>query len=346
MTRNETQIIKGLAILLMLFLHLFNYNTTKLEELCTPIIYIGSIPFVEILSRASNPVAFFLIVGGYGLYKVWLKGDRNRWSRLLKLYIHWWGVLIIFTTIGHFIFPEKFPHSWLDFLLNATGLDVSYNNVLWFLLPYAVLSALSPVMFRFYQRFKALPIVFVSLSIYVLTSYCISKYGTSYLYKNFIIYNLVLPFHLLFNFSIGAIAAREEWFEKINYKFNASRSYFFKDALPVLGIILLIFINCVFKFKFFYAFLFICCFSLIKFNGWAEKIMIKLGNQSMNMWMFHVWFCDVLFVKLTYALKYSILIFVGITIISYFCSVLLDSLVKPIEKLMMPRKQINEKPIL
>lgn len=58
MTKNETQIIKGLAILLMIFLHLFNHNTSQLENLYSPIIYIGSIPLVEILSRASNPVAF------------------------------------------------------------------------------------------------------------------------------------------------------------------------------------------------------------------------------------------------------------------------------------------------
>lgn len=57
MTKQETQIMKGVAILLMIFLHLFNQMSNV--ELCRSFIYIGDIPFVYWLSAVANPVAFF-----------------------------------------------------------------------------------------------------------------------------------------------------------------------------------------------------------------------------------------------------------------------------------------------
>lgn len=62
MTKQETQIMKGVAILLMIFLHLFNQMSNV--ELCRSFIYIGDIPFVYWLSAAANPVAFFLYFQG------------------------------------------------------------------------------------------------------------------------------------------------------------------------------------------------------------------------------------------------------------------------------------------
>ena len=44
--------LKGVAILMMLFLHLF--NNPELNSICEPWIYIGDHPLVNILSRASN----------------------------------------------------------------------------------------------------------------------------------------------------------------------------------------------------------------------------------------------------------------------------------------------------
>lgn len=107
MNKQESQIMKGVAILLMLFLHLFNQLPNV--ELCRNFIWIDGQPLVHILSRAANPVAFFLILGGYGLYKVNERGDKHRWSRVLKLFIHYWITLLIFVTIGHFLDSEKYP---------------------------------------------------------------------------------------------------------------------------------------------------------------------------------------------------------------------------------------------
>ena len=162
-------------------------------------------------------MAFFLILGGYGLYKVNEWGDKYRWSRVLKLYIHYWIILTVFVTIGHFIFPNRYPGSLLTILANFTSFDTAYNGEMWFLFPYVLLSLLAPWLFRLMKPFKAWQIIAATLFIHLCTSFCISRYGASFLYSNYWIYNPLLVFHLLFNFSLGAMAARERYFERIRW---------------------------------------------------------------------------------------------------------------------------------
>lgn len=216
MTRTDTQLFKGVAILLMIFLHLFNQMGNV--ELCHNFIFIGNKPLVLILSRAASPVAFFLILGGYGMYKVWLRGDRNRWSRLLKLAIHYWIILILFLSVGHFLFPDRYPGGIVSLISNFTAFHTTYNGEMWFLLPYIILSAISPWIFKLCLRYRWWQIVAVAFFIYLCTSFCISRYGASFLYSHYAVYDPLLVFHLMFNFLVGAMAARERWFERLASK--------------------------------------------------------------------------------------------------------------------------------
>ena len=144
--------MKGVAILMMIFLHLFNQGSNV--ELCHNFIQINGLPLVEILSRASNPVAFFLILGGYGMYKVYEKGDRHRWSRVGRLYINYWITLAIFLLIGWCLNSSRYPGSWQTVISNFSGFHTTYNGEMWFLLPYVILSLLSPWIFRLYRHFN------------------------------------------------------------------------------------------------------------------------------------------------------------------------------------------------
>lgn len=341
MTKEQSQIMKGVAILLMIFLHLFNSPVNV--DLCHNLLFVGAEPFVLFLSKASNPVPFFLLLGGYGLYKVYQKGDKNRWSRLFKLYMHWWIILIIFVTIGCFIKPSIYPGSFSIAVENITGFHTTYNNEVWFLLPYVVLSICAPWFFKLVDRCNAAIIVIATLMLHIFTSFCISRYGESFLYVHWWIYEILLPFHLLFSFSLGAVAAKIGWFEKLKKRFPNSS----KNTLCALTLLLiLIAISCVFKYNFFYAFLFISCFSIIGLPNIVKKIFISLGNNSMNMWMIHTWFCYYLFKDFIYSFSYPILIFIVLTIISYLCAILIDLIAKPIESLFITKRQVEEKPIL
>lgn len=222
MDKMKSQMMKGIAILLMIFYHLFNQDCNV--DLCYNLIYIGGQPLVYILSHAANPVAFFLILGGYGLYKVYEKGDNHRWSRLVKLIIHYWIILFIFVSIGHFIRPTSYPGSFLKILSNITGFHTTYNGEMWFLLPYIFLSVCSKWLFNFLKHFPTWKVVVVTLFINIATSYCISRYGVSFLYSNYWVYTPLLVLHFLFNFCLGAISARSNFFERLGAIIPKTRS--------------------------------------------------------------------------------------------------------------------------
>lgn len=319
--------MKGVAILLMLFFHLFNLSENV--ELCHNIISINGTPLVQILSRVANPVAFFLILGGYGLYKVNARGDKHRWSRVAKLYLHYWIILILFLTVGHFVHPGKYPGSISDIISNFTAFNTSYNGEMWFLFPYVVLSLLAPLLFNIMDRFRAWTVVAFTVFIHLCTSFCISRYGTQYLYSNLWIYNPLLVFHLMFSFSLGALAAREHFFERIRDRVAGIRHI---GIFVFGGVITFISISCVLKYNFFYAFIVLAMLSLITIPRPLRIFLIELGKNSMNMWMIHSWFCYYLFHDFIYAFKYPILIFAVLTIVSYISSRIINLMAEPIER--------------
>lgn len=339
MDKTQSQIYKGIAILMMLFTHLF--NRMENVDLCSNHIFIGDCPAVYILSRACYAVAFFLILGGYGLYKVYTNGDRHRWTRIIKLFIHYWMTLLIFVSIGHFVNPELYPGPLRIILYNISGYGTSYNREMWFLLPYAILSILSPFIFKYTREIKGYLLVGGSLVIYLGTSFTISRFLNPFIYQHYWIYPPLLVCHLLFNFMLGAVAARDGWFEKLKTRFHAVRPMWVYSFM-----ILLVIIQCSFKYNFFYAFLIICCLNLVRIDGPVRRILTKLGDQSMNMWMIHTWYCYYLLHDFIYSFTFPILIFLVLTLLSYYSGKALDILVKPIESIFMTKKEIKEPPIL
>lgn len=112
------------------------------------------------------------------------------------------------------------------------------------------------------------------------------------------------------------------------------------------GVIALVTISCVFKYNFFYAFGVITCLLFVPMPNFLKVVLQKLGNQSMNMWMIHSWFCYYLFHDFIYSFSYPLLIFAVLTVISYVCSLIVNMIAKPIEQLFLTKAEIKTKPIL
>lgn len=339
MTRDQTQIFKGVAIILMLFLHLFNYTANV--DLCHNIFLINGKPLVSYLVGAANPVAFFLILGGYGMYKVWEKGDRHRWTRVFKLYLHYWIILAIFLIIGHFLNPDLYPGSISDLLSNITTYSTTYNGEMWFLLPYVCLSLLAPMLFKAVRHVRAWKVVAVTLFIHLCTSFCISRYGTSFLFHNLWAYNPLLICHLMFNFSLGAMAARSNFFERLSNKAYALGRW--RSRIAVLGVIIFVLISCMFKYNYFYAFIVITLLTLVRMPQWLMFMLAGLGKQSMNMWMIHTWFCYYLFREFIYSFEYPIVILMVLIAVSYVTSIIINLIAVPIERRILTRSEMKEK---
>lgn len=206
MTKDDTLVIKGVAILMMLFLHLFN-NADNVE-LCRCYFYIDGIPLVSYLERSTGSVACFLILSGYGMWIVNEKRDQNRVNRVLKLMLHYWLIMLIAVGVGSFILPQKYPGTFGDIVGNITSFSTSYNDHWWFLFPYLCLSLSSLWLFKYIREIRPKLVLATTFFIGILISFMISHYRAQYIYRNHLLYNFILYFHLMFPFLLGAMSAR------------------------------------------------------------------------------------------------------------------------------------------
>lgn len=181
MNKEQSVMLKGVAILMMLFLHLFNHP--QIDAMCTPLLYIGSTPLVYFLSHAAHPVAIFLIISGYGLHYIYTKGQitiKGQIKKLCKLYIFYWLTLLIFVSIGHWIGKEGYPGDWETAVLNAIGLRSNYNTETWFLFPYALLSLSAFYLFKGMRKIGVPMSILTSGALYLASIYTISRYIAPY----------------------------------------------------------------------------------------------------------------------------------------------------------------------
>src|SRR5665647_815808 len=139
LTINQTSNTKGIAIMMMLFLHLFNRSYQGLFE---PIIFIGQTPLTYYISLFCDCcVAIYCFCSGYGLYIGYIKKpeiyNKKNYSRIFRLYINYWIVLLIFAVLlGWVLNDSNHPGNWQKFILNFTALDPSYNGAWWFFTTY------------------------------------------------------------------------------------------------------------------------------------------------------------------------------------------------------------------
>lgn len=329
MTREQTTILKGVAILMMLFLHLF--NGSNLSAVCEPLIFVGGTPLVHIINRACNPVGIFLMLSGYGLSYTYYRGKlsvNGQERRLLKLYIHYWLILLIFVSIGFFVKPSRYPGNLLDIIMNFTSLSSSYNSETWFLFPYALLSLTSIWIFKCIDKLGSVKSIMVSWILYMVSCYVISRYiAVNKSYTEWYTYILTY-FNVLFSFVIGAVFHRQVEKGKSSMPFLHSHK-----MVTIIILLLLIVINCfissaatAYIFEFSYIFLLLH----LSFNGIVKRFLMAMGKQSMVIWLTHSFFCYHLFHDFIYGFKYPLAIYIVLIVISYVVSLPISYLSKAI----------------
>lgn len=263
--KHKSQELKGVAILFMIFGHLMTDSLS---------VYLG---------RFMGPVAFFLILSGYGMYEVNQKTDIHRWSRILRLFVNYWFVLAVVLLIGQWSNPNHYMLSVSGLMNNIIALDPTYIPEVWFLLPYVLLSTSSRWIISFLNRFKGRVVLIAFFLLSVGTSFCLSRFGSCYLYTHRIIYVLFCYFHLMFPFILGILMAKYKEIE------NRTCSKWIKKS-PIIWLILLSVLRCFVNTSVIhpiYAAFFILFFSKIEKPKWIETILQRLGQCSMNMWFIH-----------------------------------------------------------
>ena len=322
MSKEQTTMLKGIAILMMLFLHLF--MNPGFADKCEPLLWIGDIPFATILARACGPVGFFLLCSGYGMSYLYHRGRltfAGQWHRVLKLYLNYWLILLIFVPICSIVVPETFPGTVTTAIENVTGWNTDvYNHPAWFILPYALISLTSPWLFRIVSRIGMLMSIVVSFVLSYLSMYVISRYiapaGLHHAwYSIFITY-----FDLLLPFMLGAY---------VNYRKERGLTLtipFLQRHQPLVILLLLCWfaLHCFTDWAaldIFFVAAFLFLFLNISITGLVHKILLELGRKSMVMWLTHAFFYCFLIPEFIYGFRYPLLIFVALVVVSYLSAV-------------------------
>ena len=322
MTKKDTKVLKGVAILFMLFLHLFNHPDNWID-----ITLANNIRLMTFLSEATNPVSFYLLLGGIGMYILYKRGGNSQWKRVLKLYIHYWIVLLIFVTLGWLMHRSGYPGNFAKIISNITGFNTSYNGECWFLLPYVILTFISPYLFYCLDRWPLITLL-ISFPINILTMYIISRYGEQYLFDNMWLYNPFLVIHISFNFILGATLIK--YWHYVERIINKLARFGYLNWLFLFALVIVRCIISTDAVTSFYVLSFIIIFLSTPRWNWLDKCLVNLGDHSMTMWLIHTWFCTYLFHDFIYSFNYPPLIFIVLLLLTYSTSYIIKAIAKPI----------------
>lgn len=323
MTKQQTQLVKSIALLFMIWVHLF--TSSDVTDKLYSIMSLGGIPLASIICRGMGPVDFFLVVGGYGLYYQYRKrSDKHYFTRILNLYIHYWLILCIFVPLVIIIVQKPFGFSTLQIFYELTGLHASWNPPAWFLLPYSLLSMSHKKIFYVLDKVKWIWMMSILYALSFLMAVLLHLYGSTVINSNPLLSTPVVFVEFLFPFSFGAYACRYDFFTRLKdfvIKKNIHTSYI------VLSLLILFSIRCFFStsaWHSLYVILFISLFVLIPVNvsktNFLYRILESIGKQSMSMWLIHVFIYAYLFDDFIYKLKIPILIFIAVVGVTYICS--------------------------
>lgn len=327
MEKQESLILKGVAILFMLYLHLFNQESCVIID-CNNTINIFGHPLAFILSRAASPVPLYLILSGYGLTISSNNGGNslmNRMMKICKLLLYYWTVMSIFITIGHyFIDSNKYPGSLHVLWENYSTLWQTYNLSYWFLCPYLILMLLSPYIFAVFSRIRCRYILLVSLLIDFATSYYISRIGYGDWIEYRLLYNAFLALHCIFPFSIGYVLARTNLLAIEKRKL--------RPHMALLMIVTLVAFRCTMQTSLlhtFYTTLFLYLFLQLNRPIWFDRLLMFLGKENLGMWMTHLWFSYIFFHEWIYWPKYPVFVFLLFVAVSYCSAKVFSTLLTP-----------------
>lgn len=335
MTRDETLQLKGIAILLMLALHLFSDLDTVTAECDWLIPFWNGKPIVYAFSRvAACCVPIYLFLGGYGLSRTFEQSPQmHNGRRVFSLYVNFWIVFLLFIPMSCIICPQDYPETIPTLLLSTIAWTPTYNGAWWFLLPYAVLTLLSAPFMRFVHRQSMrtnLILIGVELILFVGDYLLRTRLEGHYGLGADSLRTLTAIFVLLPAFHMGALFAHFRMLEKLKQRtLNSQHSTL---ILFIIFILLKMTMGSSSLPNSLFAVIYICLFVCQKRSVWFEAVCRYFGRHSTNIWLIHAFFYAHLFHTFIYSPRYPLLIFLLLLGVSLACSYVVRWIFEPLRQ--------------
>ncbi len=336
-TKEDTLLVKGIAILFMLFYHLFE-TYERVDSLGVIYAPLSEDIFLMISGFGNICVAVFAFLSAYGISKKlisiegadlrnWYKVSINRYLKLLA------GFLCIYASVTllwfyKFDYVKLYGKGWqgaLCGLLDAFGLaQVAGTPTLcetWWYMEIAILIIfITPILLKVVKSMGNYSIILgVLLPLVVELPFDFKRYY----------------FVILF----GVVAAYEEWLER------ARLDRFPKWARIIVGIVLFAALVVIRQNYFVYnSFAYLLDGAIAVFFAWfmkelfggipgVKQVLRFFGKHSMNIYFIHSFIYMIIYQEFVYSFRYAGLIFVVLLAICLVYSVCLEGIKKSVIRL-------------
>ena len=335
-TKRDSKMLKGVAILSMLMLHLF----CRKENLpYTPLLWIGSTPLIYYFGLFGDIcVAVYCFISGYAHYLQSSKGElQQRWKRILRFMIPFWVIAVVFSLIGLLAGNSVIPGSIKEFPLNCLTIKNSYNGAWWYANTYILLVALQPLSRKFVERCPAWLVILLTFAFYTV-SYGIRFCGwgaCDSVILSWIITHVGLLGTSYFPYAIGMLFCKKQVISLLRQRLtaiNVRNIYIFTvlvftGMIVVHGMVQSLFVAVITATV---TIILLCVCPLPKR---LTSLLCYLGEHSTNIWLVHMFFYAVLFEGFVFCAKYPIPVFLLLLLSSLASSYVIKWLSKPILKL-------------
>lgn len=334
-TKEDTKVIKGVAIIYMLIHHLFPFTDRIVDgNYYISIFSVGEHTIEYWLGCIGNMcVGFFMFLSAYGSSITYLKlVDKNQWNKkcylkLKNFFIIFWQVFLIFVPIGFIIgYYERFSIS--EFFLNFFCIGSSYNLEWWFATPFIVLTICFPIIYHMLKSENVYLCLLEICGIASLIRYVLPEIMGLDIFSDFtthsFFWNIIqLTLNQLPMFSMGVLVARFDLLNRVlkimEEKLTEGISLCISVAFVSITSIMYITDGGIYAT---YAYIYI----LFLIVGWiyiirkvknVYRILYRIGEVSTYMWLIHSFFCYYFFQKITYYPKISIIVLLWLTVLTF-----------------------------
>lgn len=336
--KRQTNIAKGIAVLLLLWHHLF-YNDPKDYNKFISLLKIDNVPIECVIADSFKVcVAIFLLLSGYGLYRSYqnfcnetivnnriaVKKDfKFVWNHWIKMMSGYWFIYIIFVPMGMFFGRSFLAYYGLNLIYYLTeflgisylffGYNTIFNVTWWFMSVIIVLYIIFPLLHKLLTWQSGISL---SLSILFMFVNIPFLHNINYWFAPFV---------------FGMYISKYNLFSKI---LNSCDTLLKRISLSILLIVVSLCIRVNFLqnkvyFDAFFAFA-IILFSYMVLSSIPKlsKCFEILGKHSANIFMFHTFIFSYYFQSIIYSPKYSLLIYIFMVFVCLSISLGLEYLKK------------------
>ena len=351
-SRDDTKLVKGFAIILMSYHHLFAFpNRIQDGNSYVPLLTFTSVDSAMLLGFFGKMcVALFLFLGGYGTWISYQSKYGNQsltqhgdtasslssftLAKIKGLYVSYLKVFAIIIPIALLLNDTRVTVTFASLFWNITGLNISYNGEWWFFTDYLILLAAFPLMVPFFNRQRAALSVDLlvicawnAAAAWVIPSLAQMPWASG-LTQSIIWSKLFQTMQWSACFLTGCLFARWDLLTKAK---RVLAGHYLACAGALLCLIFLICLrfklNVGYRYDFLYAPLVCVALSVLASTRTGALLARPLkasGRQGTNIWLTHSFFCYHWCQEFIYLPQWSPLVFLLLLGVSYAASVIIN----------------------